>query len=107
MLAPLDIFVMPSRQEGLGLSILEAQACGVPVVGSKVGGIISLIEDGKTGLLFESQNPQALADAILKLLTDKAMAQEITINARRQIEERFSQKHMVEKTLDVYKSVMG
>lgn len=107
MMAPLDIFVMPSRQEGLGLSILEAQACGIPVIGSKVGGIVSLIEDEKTGLLFEPQNPKALAEAILKLLNNKKLGKEMILNARRQVEERFSQEHMVEKTIDVYKSVMG
>jgi len=66
-LATADCFVLPSLKEGFGIVLLEAQAAGIPVIGTKVGGILDLIEDGKTGLLVAPQNPQAIAEAISKI----------------------------------------
>ena len=66
-LAMADCFVLPSLKEGFGIVILEAQAAGIPVVGTKVGGILDLIEDGKTGLLVAPANPRAIVEAINKI----------------------------------------
>jgi len=66
-LSAADCFVLPSLKEGFGIALLEAQAAGVPVIGTKVGGILDLIEDGKTGLLVEPGNPEAIAEAINKI----------------------------------------
>jgi glycosyltransferase involved in cell wall biosynthesis len=97
-----DVFVMPSLQEGLGLSVMEAQACGLPVVASNVGGLPSLIEHEKTGLLVPSQDPAALAKAILELLNDRNKALALGKEARKFIEANFSSRVMVEKTEKVY-----
>ena len=102
MLALFDVFVMPSRQEGLGLSIMEAQAAGVPVVASRVGGIPTLIEDGKTGLLVEPENKDALSEAIIRLLNDKPLRESIGIAGRVFIENNYSLDKMTEETLTVY-----
>ncbi|MCA9407464.1 MAG: glycosyltransferase family 4 protein [Candidatus Omnitrophica bacterium] len=101
-LAVLDVFVAPSRQEGLGLSILEAQASGLPVIASRVGGIPGIIEDGKTGLLVESENPEALAIAIKRILSETALADQFRQTARTFVAENFSEQQMVEKTLEFY-----
>jgi glycosyltransferase involved in cell wall biosynthesis len=100
-----DLFVMPSRQEGLGLSIIEAQAAGLPVVASRVGGIPTLIEDGQTGVLVDPENIKMLADAMIALLSDKNKRQTIGYNARRFVETRFSLERMAEQTLNLYKSL--
>lgn len=66
-LAAADCFVLPSLKEGFGIVILEAQAAGIPVIGTRVGGILDLIENGKTGLLVEPADSQAIAEAIEKI----------------------------------------
>ena len=106
MLALFDIFVMPSRQEGLGLSVMEAQAAGLPVVASKVGGLPSLIEDGRTGLLVPSENANLLAGAILLLLRNRDKAREMGGRARDFIQKEFSAQRMVEETVRVYQDLL-
>ncbi len=106
ILSALDIFVMPSRQEGLGLSIMEAQATGVPVIASRVGGIPSLVEDGKTGFLVEPENPAALAQTIIMALRDRHRLTQISRIGREFARENYSWDRMVEKTLTLYKSVI-
>jgi glycosyltransferase involved in cell wall biosynthesis len=102
LLPAFDVFVMPSLMEGLGLSVMEAQACGIPVVASRVGGLLDLIDDQQSGYLVESNNPSALADRIIEALEhpdkSKAMAQKARLN----IEQHFAVKGMLEKTLNVY-----
>lgn len=104
-LSLLDVFVMPSRQEGLGLSVMEAQAAGIPVVASNVGGLPSLIDDEKTGLLVESQNPRALADAIVRLLKEPSLANKCRTAARHFVETNCSSDIMVDETFGVYESI--
>ena len=106
MLQLCDIFVMPSRQEGLGLSIMEAQAFGLPVVASRVGGIPSLIEHGQTGLLVEPENPRALADAIIELCNNPQRSRDIGTAARQFIQKHHSANRMVDETEALYRSVM-
>lgn len=101
-LSAMDVFVMPSLQEGLGISMLEAQAQGIPVAASRIGGIPTVIRDGETGLLFEPRNVEAMVASIERLLDDNELVSKITGNARRQVEEKFSAKLMAEKTLRVY-----
>lgn len=70
MLQQADIFIRPSRYEGFGVSFLEAMASGVPVIGTKVGGIPDFVHHLETGLLVEPENPTAVAEAIVKLMGD-------------------------------------
>ena len=107
MLSLFDIFAMPSRQEGLGLSIMEAQATGLPVVATRVGGIPSLIENGKTGILIEPENSGALTEAIIKLFEDKDRLGTIGIAGRKFIQQNYSSDTMVDKTAKLYKSLLS
>lgn len=68
-----DVLALPSKNEGWGLSLMEAMACGKPVVASRVGGIPELVRDGTDGILVESGDVEALADSILRLLKDPAL----------------------------------
>lgn len=97
-----DVFVMPSLQEGLGLSVLEAQAMGLPVVASRVGGLPDIIEHNRTGVLVEPQNPVALAQAICDVLGNSARAWDMGRAARMFVEKHYSSGQMVRLTLGMY-----
>lgn len=80
-----DALVLPSKDmsEGFGLTLLEANATGKPVIASNVGGIPSVIQDGHNGLLVPPKNPSSLADTILKLAGDSQLAKRIGQNGRK------------------------
>ncbi len=105
--AAMDVFAMPSRAEGLGLSLMEAMAAGLPVVGSSVGGIVSLISDGRTGMLVPPADPARLAESLVYVLTHQREAASFGQRARALIEERFSKGQMIEKTEEVYRECLG
>lgn len=106
VLQELDIFVMPSVQEGLGLSILEALACGVPVVASDVGGIPSIIKHDVSGLLVEPANPMALAGAIMHVMEDRSLAIRLGKRGRQQVEEKFNLRQMALDIEKVYEEAI-
>ncbi len=102
ILAALDIFVLPSLQEGLGLALMEAMAQGLAVVGSAVGGIKNLIQNEVNGLLVRPACVEDLSTAILKLLGDSLLRQNLGKHARQYILDHFSQEQMVFETERVY-----
>lgn len=106
ILSLFDIFAMPSRQEGLGLSIMEAQASGVPVVASNVGGIPTLIQHNVTGILVPKENPEMLAEALIELIKDKDKRLRLGEAGRRFIAENYSSERMVQETIQFYQSVL-
>ena len=93
--AALDVAVLPSYREALGLVILEAMALARPVVASDVGGIPEMVEDGVTGLLVPPRDAGALADAIVRLLTDHPFADTLARNGHRLVRERFCVERMI------------
>jgi len=102
----LDIFVMPSIQEGLGISILEAQSQNIPVIASNVGGISDIISDNVTGLLIPPRDPSEIAKAIIRLSKDKDLCQTMRVNAFNQLKKEFSLEKMVERTKEVYEDAV-
>ena len=105
-LSVMDVFVFPSLMEGLGLAIIEAQAMGLPVVASNVGGIYTLIKDGLNGFLVRPRESQALAEAIVKLLRDKNLAEEFSRQAKLQARSKFNLEKMVEGIEKVYEQTL-
>ena len=99
--------VLSSVSEGMPLSLMEAAACGVPVVAPRVGGVPELVEDGVTGLLVAPGDALALADGIQRLLSDKKAAQEMGEAARRRAIERFSLRVQVDRLLELWTSVFS
>lgn len=102
LLKSFDVFAFPSLYEGLCLAVIEAQAAGVPVVATPVGGIRETVLDGVSGLLVPPGDPRALADAILRLLEDRDLAARLAAEAARRV-TRFSEREMVERTLALYR----
>jgi glycosyltransferase involved in cell wall biosynthesis len=102
LLPALDIFVAPSLQEALGIGILEAMACGVPVVASAVGGIFAMIRDGENGLLAPPRDHQALAARIRELLLNPARRLEMARAGRETVERDFSLQVMIGGTEEAY-----
>ena len=90
VLAALDVFVLPSLDEGIHMVLLEAMALGTPVVATAVGGIPEIITHRASGLLVAPGDEQALADACLELARNRRWAQTLGAQARRVVEERFS-----------------
>ncbi len=101
-LAAADVFVLPSRSEALPNAVLEAMAGGLPVVASAVGGILEVIEEGKTGLLVPAGDARALADAVSRLMSDSALATRLGAAARAYVEERYSFDRMVAAFENIY-----
>ena len=85
----LDVFVLPSRREAFGLSAAEAMACGCAVVHTRVSGLATLSEDGVTALHVPAENPQALADAITRVLRDRDLARRLGTAATAAAHARF------------------
>ena len=102
ILAVMDLFVMPSLAEGLGLSLIEAMAAGLAVIGSDIGGIRSLIKDGYNGLLVKPAEPTELSSAILGLLRDKTRPSLLGAHAQEFIRQHFSQEDMLGETEKLY-----
>jgi glycosyltransferase involved in cell wall biosynthesis len=97
-----DLFVFPSISETFGVPVIEAMACGTPVVAGRAGGIPELVVSGKTGLLVERGNPRQLADAILKILADSCLARSMGEWGRKRVQDHFSWQNVVENLLSQY-----
>jgi glycosyltransferase involved in cell wall biosynthesis len=102
VLSALDVFVMPSIKEGLGLALMEAMAFGLAVIGSDVGGIKTLIQGGYNGLLISRKDSPALSKAILELLKNPQKRKTLGDNAKVFISQNFSQEKMARETEQAY-----
>ena len=105
ILPALDVYVQPSLNEGLAISIIEAMAAGLPVVASRTGGIPELVWPGTTGLLAEPGNPRDLAEKINELLTNREKAARMAAQARERVTLEFDRDQMLARTTAVYVNV--
>ncbi|HEX5413186.1 MAG TPA: glycosyltransferase [Terriglobia bacterium] len=104
--AGLDVYIMPSRSEGLGSAALMAMAHAVPVIAARVGGLPEIVDDGKTGWLVAPESPDSVAQAIADAVNNPATLKELGANARLRSVE-FSADIMVERTEALYRRLMG
>ena len=102
-----DIFVMSSVTEGLGTSLLDAMACGRPIVATSAGGIPEVVDDGITGILVAPRDHAAMAAALVRLLKDDGLRARMGAAGLSAAHARFSAERMVTETLSVYERVVG
>lgn len=102
LIAEADVFVMSSSEEGLGTSVLDAMARGIPVASTTAGGLPELLGEG-AGLLVPPRNPEALAGAVARILDQPALASQLAACARR-VSEGFSAERMAAEVRSVYRS---
>lgn len=99
-----DVFVVPSRfeSESFGVAAVEAQACAVPIIVSNVGGLPEVIEHGVTGLVVEKENPEKLANALLKIINNKQLRENFGKAGRERVQRLYDWKQNVSKMIDIY-----
>lgn len=102
LLARSAAFVLPSLYEGLPVSVLEAMAVGTPVIATAVGGTDEVVEDGVTGVLVPPGNPARLAAEISRLIASQPLADQMSEEAKRRVQQSFSSDSMIRGVLDVY-----
>ncbi|MCX5693992.1 MAG: lipopolysaccharide heptosyltransferase II [Candidatus Omnitrophica bacterium] len=108
ILEHLDLVVLATTtHEAFGRVVVEAQAAGVPVVATKVGGVIDIIEDGKNGLLVPPADAKCMAEAIMRIYKDAQFARDLAENAYAKVKEKYNVELMVKNTLDVYREVLN
>lgn len=108
VLGNLDLLVLATTtQEAFGRVVIEAQAAGVPVVATKVGGVVDIIEDKKTGLLVPPQDHAGMAEATVRIFKDKELARNLAKNAYEKVKEKYNVELMVKNTLEVYQDALS
>jgi glycosyltransferase involved in cell wall biosynthesis len=103
----LDMVIHPAEMEGLGVSLLQAAASGVPVIGSRAGGIPEIVHHRVNGLLVPVADSQALGQAVLNLLQNGELARDMGARGREIVERDFSIERMVNDNLDVYRQLVS
>lgn len=98
-----DIFVFPSLKEGFGMVLMEAMACGLPVISTNTSAIPEVV--GDAGILVEPKNPQALAEAIINLIENEELRKELGKKGRKRVEENFTWDKVAEKMIKIYEEV--
>ncbi len=101
-LSAIDVFVLPSLYEGLGVAVLEAMAAAQPVVATRVGGLPELVEDQVTGLLVPARDSVALARSISQLVSQKRIAEEMGARGWERVRQHFTVEQMAKKNEDFY-----
>jgi len=106
-LRKLDVMSVPATyDEPKGVSLLEAMACGVPLVQPRRGAFTEIVENTGGGLLVQPDDPQSLADGILNIIQDKRLAEELSANGFRGVREHYTAANMADRVLEAYESVI-
>jgi lipopolysaccharide heptosyltransferase II len=108
ILSELDILVVATTtQEAFGRVLIEAGAVGVPVIATKTGGIVEIVNDGEDGILISPADHLAMAEAVLKLYKDKKLIERFVKRARVKVEKKFSLQKMADETIKTYQEVIN
>jgi glycosyltransferase involved in cell wall biosynthesis len=107
LLWALDIFVLPSLMEGLGVALLEAMACALPAIASRTGGIADVIEDGVSGVMVAPGDSDQLRAALRRLAAARELRVALGAVARARAIEHFSMAAMAHRTLELYRTCLA
>ena len=102
LLAAADVFLLPSRSEGVSLTLIEAMFAGVPIVATAVGGTPEVIQDGINGLLVPPESPEPMAEALQRLRSSESLREELVRQGQRIAQEEFSHESMAERYREIY-----
>ncbi len=102
-----DIFLLPSELESFGLAALEAEACEVPVVATRIGGIPEVVSDGETGFLSDIGDTEKMSDDIMKLLNDEEMRRTFGEKARELAVSRYGSELIIPQYISFYEKILG
>lgn len=106
-LAVADVFLLPSQEESFGLAALEAQACEVPVVATRIGGIPEVVTDGETGFLSNIGDTEKMADDALKFVKDDEMRRAFGLRGRELAIRRYSSEKIIPQYIDFYEKILS
>ena len=101
-----SVFVLPSRSEAFGITVIEAMAAGCPVVVSDLPALTEIVEHEKTGLVFPVDEAKALADRILKLLSDHELSQKVSKNAKEKVQEKYNWEKIINRLEKIYRGIL-
>ena len=101
-----DLYVHPARAESFGLAVLEAMACGTPVIAADVGGLPEIVTDGESGLLFRNGDPESLASAVLRALTHDGLRTKLSVAGASKVAAEFTLKRQVDAYLQWYEEIL-
>jgi N-acetyl-alpha-D-glucosaminyl L-malate synthase BshA len=107
LLPAADVFLLPSQHESFGLAALEAMSCGVPVVGSRIGGLPEVIEHEKTGFLCDPNDVDCMKAIVMGLFKDDTLRRQIGQAARERAERLFNRDRIVAQYINVYRRLLG
>jgi glycosyltransferase involved in cell wall biosynthesis len=102
-----DIFVLPSEDDAFPLSLVEAMACGLAVVATKVGGIPEIVISGENGLLIDPGDSRQLHNALCRLIRDRRLSGALGTAAARSVQARFSRGRVVDQYLELFQGALG
>ncbi len=101
-----DVFVLPSRSEAFGITVVEAMAAGCPVVVSDIPALTEIVSDGQTGLVFPVDDEKSLADKIIRLLSDQNLNQKLSKNAKEKVQERYNWQKIIGRLERIYQRIL-
>ena len=106
-LAVADVFLLPSQEESFGLAALEAQACEVPVVATRIGGIPEVVTDGETGFLSNIGDTEKMADDALKFVKNDELRRTFGLRGRELAISRYSSEKIIPQYINFYEKVLS